>query len=1056
MSTAETQTKTRRTAPPSWYEPLDFVLVRAPLLPVESYSNLRAAEGHGLVPSQPGSLLPRDPLIRRALAVGSVALSDALAHSSDTDPKASHHLGSLLRYLIRMSTRPTPYGMFAGVALGRWGSKTTLALAPARPRTRTRPDMEWLYRMVSELEARPGVRRHLRLVANSCAFVRGGRVWLPEKAFGGNETPLSVRATRMVEQALSAARLPIPWQALFACLREAAPDAPSEKIEKLIDELCSQTLLLTDLRPALTMPEPARYVAERLFEIPGAEDRIKELRWLLDWCDGWDRQPDDEASAAYCAMAARTGMASRPAVQVDMAIETAGREINRAVGREAARAAELLLRLSPLPSGASYWTAYRNAFHVRYGVNREVPVLELLDGSFGLGQPWNYSANTAISPSKATQRASTLMNFALDALHTHNRTIELDDEAIEELSTSPQNAKSGPVSMDLYAFVAAHSAAAMDDGDFQIIIGPNLGSMAAGRNLGRFADLLGADAVNALSQAAREEERRAPGRIWAELVYEPRQGHAANVVVRPAIRSHEIVLGAVSGVDGDRVIPVNELSVSVMEDRFRLTWSKTGEEVIVCAGHMLNNLRAPAVVRFLAELSHEGETSLSGFDWGPASTLPFLPRVCSGRVVLRPAEWRIDASTRSRDLASGERGLFAEALPKWRSKWGVPRHIYLSSGDNRLLLDLEDAWQTEELRCEIDRMSAGGAVILQEALPDLSENWLRGADGAHVTELVISLIRRDGGRAARHTEAVQPPEVRAASQTIIPWSERLRPPGSDWLFIKLYGPRNLQDSLIAGSLFEFAEQARVSKLADSWFFLRYSDPDPHVRLRFHGDPSRLSRELMPWTCEWASGLMEKGSCLRFAFDTYDREIERYGGTAAIETAESLFAADSKAAAAILAMFEQGMLRADRFLIKLVSLDGLLSDLGLDPLQRLEWYRQPGFSKRETSEEYRRLKNMLRAYLGTDRYWFAQPGGGRLHEIFRERRSAVEPLGARLAELEKSRALSLPPSAIYRSLVHLHLNRLMGAEAASERRILGLLMRTRESLAHSPVVPRFTV
>jgi lantibiotic biosynthesis protein len=124
--------------------------------------------------------------------------------------------------------------------------------------------------------------------------------------------------------------------------------------------------------------------------------------------------------------------------------------------------------------------------------------------------------------------------------------------------------------------------------------------------------------------------------------------------------------------------------------------------------------------------------------------------------------------------------------------------------------------------------------------------------------------------------------------------------------------------------------------------------------------------------------------------------------------------------------------------------------------RLDWCGWLGLSKRETSDEYRRLKNVLRTYIGDPNYRLAQLGGAGLKQILAARRSAIEPLAARLAELGKSGELTQSRAAIYRSFVHLHLNRLMAADAATESRALGLLLRTRESLAHSPLTPRFPI
>ena len=171
------------------YEPLDWAIVRAPLLPADAYLALSRRPPIGGTEERRRSALearlPADPAVRAALAVGSGNLYDTLIRygaSGKDDPESA---GKLLRYLIRMSTRPTPYGLFAGVAIARWGAETDLALAHSPPRTRTRPDMAWLLPLVMEAEKRPEVRRRLRYSANHRAFIHAGRVFLPEPAPAG-------------------------------------------------------------------------------------------------------------------------------------------------------------------------------------------------------------------------------------------------------------------------------------------------------------------------------------------------------------------------------------------------------------------------------------------------------------------------------------------------------------------------------------------------------------------------------------------------------------------------------------------------------------------------------------------------------------------------------------------------------------------------------------------------------------------------------------------------------------------------------------------------------
>src|SRR4030095_16559006 len=122
----------RPRTPQGFFDPLEGAVVGAPLLPIESYLALADEDSPaGIHWRTEGDLaVPADPLVKLALSVGSGQLVDALDRRGGSDPDVR---GKLLRYQIRMSTRPTPYGMFAGVALAGFGQSTAMALEDASP-----------------------------------------------------------------------------------------------------------------------------------------------------------------------------------------------------------------------------------------------------------------------------------------------------------------------------------------------------------------------------------------------------------------------------------------------------------------------------------------------------------------------------------------------------------------------------------------------------------------------------------------------------------------------------------------------------------------------------------------------------------------------------------------------------------------------------------------------------------------------------------------------------------------------------------------------------------
>jgi thiopeptide-type bacteriocin biosynthesis protein len=564
--------------------------------------------------------------------------------------------------------------------------------------------------------------------------------------------------------------------------------------------------------------------------------------------------------------------------------------------------------------------------------------------------------------------------------------------------------------------------------------------------------------MEALRQTASRVAQLAPQILLAELVYLPHKGRASNVAIRPAVYSHELTYATTSGVTADQIIPFDELVVGLRGDRLYLRWPQKHAEILPRAGHMLNILLASPLVRLLSAISLDGIPITTSFDWGEATRFPFLPRVQMGRLVLSLAQWRLTADTRERDLPTTSADAFHTALLTWRACWNVPRYVYLRVADNRLLLDLDAPQQREELRMELRKLQEGAIITLQEVFPTLDQAWVEGPGGHYVTEWVFPLIRQAAinGRGDKQdtygSGKLESSTLPATPPFLLSTEQRFKGMGSEWLFMKLYCGRTLQEDLIAGPLRELARDALKEGLANEWFFIRYTDPDPHLRLRFRGDPQVLTDKLVSILCKWGAWLMAKGPCLKYTFDTYDREIERYGGLEGIELAEALFGADSRAVADLLALLPPiGSLALDRKLLAVLTTDELLASLGVSASQRLIWYRQRVQERHQTGQLYRQTSAQLRALLSYPPPTLkALPGGGAVLLILDARREALASVGARLAALEMQHALSKPLSSLYGSYVHLHCNRLLGLDHTAEEEVLGLLLRTHESLERAPV------
>jgi hypothetical protein len=125
---------------------------------------------------------------------------------------------------------------------------------------------------------------------------------------------------------------------------------------------------------------------------------------------------------------------------------------------------------------------------------------------------------------------------------------------------------------------------------------------------------------------------------------------------------------------------------------------------------------------------------------------------------------------------------------------------------------------------------------VEEALPGTRHAWVEGADGPHISEVVVSLVKREADTKTIPTNA--------GRYSYFPREQRLRPPGEDWAYLKVYIPAGVQDEALCGPVRALTTRAGNCEQIEKWFFIRYADPDPHLRLRFKGPKD--------WLNEWSA------------------------------------------------------------------------------------------------------------------------------------------------------------------------------------------------------------
>ncbi|MFJ5880742.1 lantibiotic dehydratase [Kitasatospora cineracea] len=835
--------------------------------------------------------LAADPLLRQAVEVASGSLALSLQRLGE--PGGAAALGrkrtasaarTLTRYARRSGGRPTPFGLFAGVGRARFGAAADIP-RPGPGRVRVRLDGGWLHRRVLDWLAVPEVRRRVDVVLDDLAVLRDGRLLRHT-----GEREVSVRDNPLVARVREAAARPVGYADLLADLAARFPAVAPERIDGLLAGLVQHGFLLTSLTPhrvddalldrigaALDGAAPA--AAEGLRAVRAAataheRDRpgegLASWRHLLAQVRALD--PDDRAG-------------ERPPVQVDLRTG-ADLVLPAAVGDEVRRYAAAIWAITPEWTTLEHLRDYRDRFVEHYGTAGAVPLADLADPHRGLGLPPEYGgaapAHSRSGPGDDADRprrnaVAELVQQAVLA----GTDLVLDDTDLARLADAAGHTPGSsrpPRTLELCFQLLADSAAALDRGEFLLLGSPHTGSWTAGATAGRFADLVGlTDGLAALAAGPDDD-----GALPVQVELAPRDPRSLNLVQVPPLLPHRLPIGVAADRGDPHCLDWRTLLVAAGEDGLRLLHPDTGRPVVPVLPHMLAlDAQAPPVARFLADLAAARPRVWSGWDWAGLDTLPYLPAVRYGRVLAAPRRWLPGRRLRDAARTAGP-AAWRDGLRAWRERYRVPDRLQLASNDRMFPVDLREDWDTELLRAELTVPEPRFQLFQDLTADGAGLGWNHGRS----TEIVVPLLR-----APRPAPAdTRPPLARSAVRTA---PTRVHLPGEDWLFAKLYAEPGTHDTLLADHL--PALLADVEPHVDRWFFLRYRDPEPHLRLRLHGDPAALAGHVLPALARHARRLAGTGALRTVALDTYRPETDRYLGPGAQEAAERLFQTDSRSA-----------------------------------------------------------------------------------------------------------------------------------------------------------------
>ncbi|MFI2652516.1 lantibiotic dehydratase [Micromonospora fulviviridis] len=814
-----------------------------------------------------------------AAQVGRLCAGDAL-----TLRETRRVILAVARYTQRLRGRPTPFGLLAGVAPAVFGSRSPSRWGIAHQAV-TRAGAAWLADVISHLERCPGLVARLPVVANNTMTVRDDRLVLPYQPHarpqGTTAVEVSLRYTAPVRAAIAAARAPLRMEALSAQIRAAFPHAAAATVTAMLTELITRGALITSLHAPSTEPDALAYLLVQLDDVGagGVAPVADMVRALRDIHAGLGRHRATQGAAGRAVRAQVAsqmrglGVSAHEPLAVDLRLD-ASVTLPDQVTREVERAALVLTRLSAHPYGTAAWRAYHQRFYERYGIGSLVPLRDVVDPDSGIGFPDGYPGAPAAEPrSPLSRRDELLLALAQRAAVDGVGEVLLDEALIAQLELGPQRLRL-PAHLEASVHVHAADEAALARGRFTVEV--TSVSRGAGGLTGRFLSVLRAVDAGKLAAGLTDLPAADGDTVPAQMSFPPLDPATSHVT-----RTRQILPTVISLAEHRRpkrsVLTVDDLAVGCDGRRMYLAVPDRGHRIEAVAMHALNlRTHTPPLARFLIELGRAQCAQVTAFDWGAAARakLPFLPRMRYGRAILAPATWRLDAA----ELPDRRQPWYAwdDALDQWRARRRLPRLVQLVEADRRLPLDLDESAHRVLLRTHL--LTAPRAVLVEAPTPqDLG--WC----GGRPHEVIVMLHATE--------PPPWPPLPTPTSARVIGRDQGLSPGASRILLAKLYGDTRRQDLLLAEHL------PRLLAAWDAppdWWFLRFRDPDQHLRLRIAlPDPSAFG-PAAERVSAWADDLCRRGLLREVQYATSYPETGRWGAGPAMQAAEAVFIADSHA------------------------------------------------------------------------------------------------------------------------------------------------------------------
>ncbi|HHS2995131.1 TPA: lantibiotic dehydratase [Staphylococcus argenteus] len=986
------------------YEPSSICMIRTPLLSVEFFNLFLNTEQIKY------SDLQLNAQMKESILTTTFNLYRTLQkiNFDGDNKKVRDAKESLLKYLIRMSTRPTPFGLLSGINIGHFVNEPTRLKVGNSIQKYVKVDGEWLYKLISYIESNDEYYQNLKVIWNNKAHIVNDRIYLNEQSAiylnNNKDTSFSIKNSELLMFIKTTVmHNNITFSNLAEKINQEFEIHDISKVKAYIHNLVSKEIIYSTIRPPLTNNDNLNYILNKLSL--HNDDYVEKIREIQKLISAYEKTAIGFGEKLYkdIVQHMKALFKCKNYLQIDTKIDMINNQLHQDIATNISEAAYLLWLLSRNNIGFTDLKVLHNRFIEKYGFEQLVNVKDLLSDITGFG--------TTIFQEDETDGNNIVMlkQKFLHALKNSDE-IVINEKDVESLINDNEiNPYHAPMSADVYAEI--YLGRFYNQYNELIVISPITVSLNAGATFGRFHHLIDTETLEKLEHEKAHYYQKMMRDDNVEMISLnniPKYPRNHNVLTNHDSYEYSLNLGS-SNSDSKYEVNLDDIYVGSTFNKLYLYSCQLNKRLLFESNNMFNFLKESNLYRLLREISMESVKSIEPMNDVSIDSFSYSPRIRYKNVILKPAYWKINEMV----LPLPKNEEWDQQFLKYKQQFNIPTMVNLVYGDNKLLLNLSLVNHRYLLMKEYKKHKRVRLV----------ETFLPQSKNDYVYEIVTPVFKKT---------AYCGPEIEIPKykNTDIEYDK-------EWFALHIYIDKSSQNTFIVDKLYPFVKRLKEDKYIDKYFLMRYIKQGDFLKLRFYRNDENYN-EIYSILKDWLSFVRQTTEVSDYEFVSYEPEFFRYGGKNTINEIESFFEYDTNLAVNII----EKDFKFERPFIVAVSIMYLFEKLAVTFDERMEIVNNyvPTSYK---SKEIRPFKNELVMISNpSNNFENMAKHYSNIYQVLKNGDQILNNLNEGLKQ-----SLTTKKSRIIGSLIHMRCNRIFGIDKDQETFVLSIVKEIVKTQKH---------